>query len=146
MLKEPFLLGELPNFTYDWKSERVSIENSQVRLLFTSMSRPSPPWRAVLQMMSGASLDELWQHKCCPQHLGCAETNQKLEVNASLNLGIIDQICVVILTACLWEFVSQFHIPTRRIGENRSDQTSIKKLLKCKKSRCLFLHIFLSQF
>ena len=99
---------------------------------------PSPPWCAVLQMMSGASLDELWQHKCCPQHLGCAETNQQLEVNGSWNLGVIDHdtldMCVVMSTACLWGL---FLIDrrTRRIGEIEWMKHSIKKLLKCKKSR-----------
>lgn len=119
-----------------WK--RVSIENMQIICLFVTSMSPSPPWCAVLQMMSGASLDELWQHKCCPQHLGCAETNQKLEVNASWNPGVIDHdtldICVVMSTACLWGL---FLIDrrTRRIGEIEWIKHSIKTLLKCKKSR-----------
>ena len=84
-----------------WK--RVSIEKWQIICLFVTSMSPSPPWCAVLQMMSGASLDELWQHKCCPQHLGCAETNKKLEVNASWNLGVIDHdtLDIIYVLLCL---------------------------------------------
>ena len=131
-LKEPFLLGELPNF--------ISLEKSFNRKIANPFSfHIHEPITTMVRCFAddvGRFLGRTLATQVLPSTSRMCRNKSTTGGKWILESWRHDTLdmCVVMSTACLWGL---FLIDrrTRRIGEIEWMKHSIKKLLKCKKSR-----------